>query len=174
MKFKSSFQRRTTDAIGSFWMVAWIHTNLQHYPHTWMAFWRKTFWSVLWGWWIGDWCSLSHCLLMPVIWRRQKGNWIVHTVAGASKLSWHEAEGGRFYKKLVSCRALWCPQVNLLLVRCACFIIKKCSPPDALIRSVCCFDLYKPNSCIHGNATVWQSSPPQVPALLSWQQHAYI
>lgn len=96
------------------------------------------------------------------------------TIAGASELSWHEAEDGRFYKKLLSCRAFWCLQVNLLLVRCACFTIQKCSPPDALIRSAYCFDLYKPDSCIPGNATVWQNSPAQVPALLSWQQYAYV
>lgn len=116
-------------------------------------------------------CVFSCIALKPVIWRRQEGSWTARAIAGARELIWHEAEGGRFYKKLLPCGSgFWCPNMHFLSVGHTLALSSRKPPsPDALIRSACCSNLYEPDPYVpwqcHSLAKITSSCPN--PSLLA-------
>lgn len=172
MWFKSSFQRWAMAATCSFWMLA----QDPHKPAALSMYLRdilkKNFLKCLrCATGRGKICVFSCIALNPVIWRRQEGSWTAHAIAGARELIWHEAEGGRFYKKLLPCGSgFWCPNTHFLSVwHVLASSARKPSPPDALIRSACCSDPYEPDPFVpwqcHSLAKLASSRPS--PSLLA-------
>lgn len=172
MWFKSSFQRWAMAATCSFWMLA----QDPHKPAALSMYLcdilKKNFLKCLrCATGRGKICVFSCIALNPVIWRRQEGSWTAHAIAGARELIWHEAEGGRFYKKLLPCGSgFWCPNTHFLSVwHVLASSARKPSPPDALIRSACCSDPYEPDPFVpwqcHSLAKLASSRPS--PSLLA-------
>lgn len=147
-RFKSSFQRWAMDATFSFWMSAWDPHKPAALSMYLCDILKRNFLNCLrCGTGRGEIRVFSCIALKPVIWRRQGGSWTAHAIAGVRELIWHEAEGGRFYKKLLPCGSgFWCPNMHFLsLWRVLALSSRKPSPPDALIRSACCSHLYEPD-----------------------------